>query len=141
MSFLDNLENNLKALESREEKDPAAIQREQAERAAERAAAVRRAPFEEALRTGPFAGALIAACRKAGHSRRVMVRPTWIESVLRLEARIQDADRRLELQPTGEGVRAVFYEAGEERHSETVDLAQADAAALAERWLAAGASS
>lgn len=135
MSFLDNLENNLKALESREEKDPAAIQREQAERAAERAEAVRRAPFEQALKTGPFAGALIAACRKAGHSRRVMVRPTWIDSVLRLEARINDADRRLELQPTGEGVRAVFFDAGEERSRESVDLAEADPGALAERWL------
>lgn len=135
MSFLDNLENNLKALESREEKDPAAIQREQAERAAERAAAVRRAPFEQALKTGPFAGALIAACRKAGHSRRVLVRPTWIDSVLRLEARINDADRRLELQPTGEGVRAVFFDAGEERSRESVDLAEADPGALAERWL------
>lgn len=137
MSFLDNLENNLKALESREEKDPEAIRRAAAERESERAAALKRAPFEQALKTGPFAGALIAACRRAGHARRVMVRPTWIDSVLRLEARAGEADHRLELQATGDGVRAVFFEGGEERSREAVDLASADAVALAERWIGA----
>ena len=41
MSFLDNLENNLKALESREEKDPEKVKRDQERREADRNAAVR----------------------------------------------------------------------------------------------------
>ncbi len=134
MSFLDNLENNLKALESREEQDPEAIARARAAEKAERSAALRRAPVEEALKSGPFAGALIVACRRAGHARRILVRPTWIDSVLRLEARWDDVERRLELQPTADGVRAVFYEGDQKMASDPVDL-EGPAEGLAERWL------
>lgn len=130
MSFLDNLENNLKALESREEKDPTRLREQQAAREAEKQAALRAAPFAEALKTGPFAGALITACRAAGHQRRVLVRPTWIGSTLRLDA----GDRRLELRPTAEGVQAVFLEGTLEASTQAVDL-NGDAGALAARWL------
>ena len=44
MSFLDNLENNLKALESREEKDPEKIKRDHQRREADRSARSKRAP-------------------------------------------------------------------------------------------------
>jgi hypothetical protein len=54
MSFLDNLENNLKALESQEEKDPQALARKAAQREAARSAALEIAPHAEALRNGPF---------------------------------------------------------------------------------------
>ena len=134
MSFLDNLENNLKALESREEVDPAALKRQQADRAAERKEALRRAPFEEALKTGPFAGQLIAACRTLGHAKRVMVRPTWLDSMLRLEARLDGVEQRLELRPTGEGVKAVFVREGEDVATEAVDL-NSSAADLAARYI------
>ena len=50
MSFLDNLENNLKALESQEEKDPEKVKRDQERREAERNAALERAPHLEALK-------------------------------------------------------------------------------------------
>jgi hypothetical protein len=134
MSFLDNLENNLKALESREDQDPEALARAGAARESERAAALRRAPFEQKLKSGPFSGDLIAACRKAGHARRILVRPVWIDSVLRLEARWDDVDRRLELEPTPDGVRANFFEGGTKTASAPVDL-QGTADALARQWL------
>lgn len=134
MSFLDNLENNLKALESREEIDPEALKRQQVERETERGEALRRAPFEEALKTGPFAGQLIAACRALGHAKRVMVRPTWLDSTLRLEARLDGVEQRLELRPTGEGVKAVFVREGEEVATEALDL-NSSAADLAARYI------
>ena len=134
MSFLDNLENNLKAMESREEIDPEALKRQQAQRAAERSEALRRAPFELALKESAFAGDLIAACRKLGHAKRSMVRPTWLDSMLRLEARIDGVDQRLELRPTGDGVQAVFLREGEEVSSEPVDL-NSSAGELAARYI------
>jgi hypothetical protein len=50
MSFLDNLESNLKALESRNERDPEALAREAAAREAARSLALQIAPHAEALR-------------------------------------------------------------------------------------------
>jgi len=50
MSYLDNLENNLKALENQEERDPQKVRREQERREAERTAALLRAPHAEALK-------------------------------------------------------------------------------------------
>jgi len=134
VSFLDNLENSLKSLESREENDPEAARRRQAERETERLDALRRAPFEQALKASPFAGDLIAACRRLGHARRAVVRPTWIDSILRLEARLDGAEHRLELRPTGDGVRAVFLRDGAEVASELVDLAS-NPADLAGRYI------
>lgn len=130
MSFLDNLENNLKALESRVERDIEQIRREQAERENERERALKRAPNAEALRTGPFVQHLLTACRTIGHPLRLMVRPTWMDTTLRLEAR----DKKLELRPTPEGVDAVFFEEGVEKRIEAIDL-KGDAEALARRWL------
>jgi hypothetical protein len=134
VSFLDNLENNLKAMESREEIDPEALKRQQSQRAAERSEALRRAPFEQALKASPFAGELIAACRRLGHARRAMVRPTWLDSMLRLETRLDGVEQRLELHPTGEGVKAVFLREGVEVSSEVVDL-NSSPAPLAERYI------
>ena len=85
MSFLDNLENNLKALESRTERDPAAVAREAAAREAARKSALEIAPHAEALRKGPFKDGLLKACRDIGHRRRILVRPVWVDSTLRLE--------------------------------------------------------
>jgi hypothetical protein len=63
MSFLDNLENNLKAMESRTERDPEALAGEAAAREAARSAALEIAPHAEALRNGPFKDAPLTACR------------------------------------------------------------------------------
>ncbi len=130
MGFLDNLENNIKAVESREEIDPEKRKREIEAREAARAEALRRAPYAEALKAGPYTEQLLTACRTIGHGKRVLVQFTWIDSTLRLDAR----QKRLELQPTAEGVHAVFYEDGQQKGSETVDL-NGDADALARRWL------
>jgi len=132
MSFLDNLENNLKAMESREEKDPAAVARELAAREASRSAALQIAPHAEALRKGPFKDGLLTACREIGHRKRILVRPIWVDSTLRLEA----GARRLELRPSPTGVTAVFFLEGAEQESMPIDLSS-DPVKLAQKWLAA----
>ena len=130
VSFLDNLESNLKALESQEGRDPEALEREAAERAAARAEALRSAPYAEALRDGPFTDGLLTACRIVGHRRRILVRPAWLDSTLRLEA----GSKKLELRPRADGVVAVFFEEGAEVESIPCDLA-GDPVKLAEKWL------
>jgi len=132
MSFLDNLENNLKALESRDEKDPETRAREAGAREAARSLALQIAPHADALRNGPFKDGLLAACRNIGHRRRILVRPVWVDSTLRLEA----GAKKLELRPTPGGVVAVFFDGDTERQSKLIDLSS-DPAKLAESWLAA----
>ena len=131
MSFLDNLENNLKALESQEEKDPEKVKRDQERRDAERTAALQRAPFVEALKTSPFTSDLLTQCRTIGHGQRVLVQFTWIGETLRLNAK----NKRMELNPTPEGIIAVLSLDGLETARMTVDTAKDDASALAHRWL------
>ena len=130
MSFLDNLESNLKALESRSERDPDALAREAAAREAARSVALEIAPYAEALRNGPFKDGLLTACRDIGHRGRILVRPVWIDSTLRLEA----GAKKLELRPSPSGVFAVFFDGGEERENTRIDLSS-DPLKLAERWL------
>jgi hypothetical protein len=131
MSFLDNLENNLKALENREEKDPATVKRDQERREADRNAALLRAPHVEALKNSPFTQELLTQCRTIGHGQRVLVQFTWIGENLRLDAKA----KRMELTPISEGITAVFFERGFETARERVDPETDDAAALARRWL------
>jgi hypothetical protein len=132
MSFLDNLENNLKALESRTERDPEALAREAAAREAARSLAIQAAPHAEALRNGPFKDGLLTACRDIGHRRRILVRPVWVDSTLRLEA----GAKKLELRPTPEGVLAVSFVEGKEQESTPIDLS-GDPVKVAEKWLEA----
>ena len=61
MSYLDNLENNLKALENQEERDPQKVKREQERREAERSEALLRAPYVDALKNSTFTLDLIDA--------------------------------------------------------------------------------
>ncbi len=130
MSFLDNLENNLKALESREERDPKTLAREAAAREAARLVALEIAPHADALRNGPFTDGLLTACRNIGHRRRILVRPVWVDSTLRLEA----GAKKLELRPTPGGVLAVFFDEGTERESTPMDLSS-DPVTFVEKWL------
>ena len=132
VSFLDNLENNLKALESRDERDPAKLAREAAAREAARSVALQIAPHAEALRNGPFKDGLLSACRNIGHRRRILVRPVWVDSTLRLEA----GAKKLELRPMPGGVLAVFFDRGMERESTPIELSS-DPDKLAEKWLGA----
>src|SRR5260370_3739490 len=130
MSFLDNLENNLKALESRDERDPATLARDAAAREAARSVALQIVPHAEALRNGPFKDGLLTACRDIGHRRRILVRLVWVDSTLRLEA----GAKKLELCPTPSGVLAVFFNGSREQESTPIDLSS-DPVTLAEEWL------
>ena len=127
MSFLDNLESNLKALESREE---AQDQRERQNRAGQRAEALAAAPWAEKLKKAPFTEELLRQATRLGYAGRVKVRPTWIGTTLRLEA----GTRRLELRPTAGGVLAVFLEEQKELTSQPVNL-DGNAETLAHQWL------
>lgn len=130
MSFLDNLENNLKALENAAERDPAEIARRREAVAAAKAAALAAAPFAKELKEGAFSKALLEQVMVIGHSLRTKVRLAWVEHTLRLEAK----EKRLDLTPTAHGVEARYFVDGTETRHETVDLQQ-DPQAFAERWL------
>jgi hypothetical protein len=131
MSFLDNLENDLKALENREERDPEKVKREHERREAERTAALLRAPHAEALKTSTFTSELLTHCRTIGHAQRVLVHFTWLGESLRMDAKA----KRMELTPTAEGITAILSLNGEEIGREAVDPNVDDPAALAKRWL------
>jgi|SRR5579883_545967 hypothetical protein len=131
MGFLDNLENNLKALENREERDPEKIRRQQERAEAERSAALLRAPHAEALKKSAFTSEFLTQCRTIGHAQRVLVRFTWIGENLRLDA----GSKRLELIPTPEGIKAVYSADGAEVKQSMVDPQSDDPAALARSWL------
>jgi hypothetical protein len=117
MSFLDNLENNLKSLESREEGNESAEQQQRA-RERDRAQAQAAAPYAEELKKGPFTAELLKQSARVGFEKRTKIHVAWLGSTLRLEAR----DRRLELRPTATGVLAVYLDDGQEVRSEPLDL-------------------
>jgi hypothetical protein len=131
MSYSDNLENNLKALEKQEERDPVKVRLEQERRESDKKAALLRAPHAEQLKTSPFTMELLTQCRTVGHGLRIPVRFTWLGETLRIDAQ----ERRLELAPTSEGIAAVFSLNGVEARRAAVDLQVDDAASLARRWL------
>jgi hypothetical protein len=126
MGFLDNLENSLKALESREERDPNAVQRKQDERA--RALAI--APWAEKLKDSAYTRNLFEQAAIAGHRLRTKIYMSWLENTLRLEAK----ERKLELRPTPTGIVAAFIEANHEEKTQPVDL-DGDPAQLLLSWL------
>jgi len=133
MSFLDNLENNLRSLENSEQgKEDAG--RQQRARESERADARAAAPFADELKQGPFTADLLKHATRLGYSQRVKVHIAWLGTTLRLEAR----ERRLELRPTPTGVLAVYLEGDREPRTEPVDL-KGSAEEFARNWLAAGA--
>src|SRR5438876_7917633 len=105
MSFLDDLENNLKSLESNEQGQEDK-ERQQRAREDELAYARAVAPFAEELKKGPYTAELLKQATRVGYSLRVKVHIAWLGATLRLEAR----DRRLELRPTPAGVFAVYLE-------------------------------
>ena len=117
MSFLDNLENNLKSLESREEGNDAA---EQQRRTRERDRAERQAaaPHAEELKKSAFTAELLKQAARVGFEKRTKIHVAWLGSTLRLEAR----ERRVELRPTAAGVRAVYIEDGQELRAESANL-------------------
>jgi len=128
MSFLDNLENNLKALESRDEKGADRSDRQR--RDAERAQAIAAAPWAEKLKQSPFTQELLGHVTRLGHQMRAKVYITWLGQTLRLEAR----GRKLELRPTPDSVVAAFIENNEEVRTQPVNL-EGKPEELAQQWL------
>lgn len=126
MSFLDNLENNLKALESREERDGSAA----AQREADHARAVAAAPWAERLRESAWTKQIYEAATRAGHERRTKVYIAWLGTTLRLESR----GRRLDLRPEADGIRAVYLQGNTEMRSAPVTL-EGDPELLVRDWL------
>jgi len=115
MSFLDSLENNLKALEGREQGGLDDQKRRDTDR--ERAAAS--APWAERLKTSPYTQALLQQATRAGFQIRIKVNFLWLGTALRLEAR----NVRLELRPTADGIEVLTVKDGAEIKREKIDLA------------------
>jgi gluconate kinase len=126
MSFLDSLENNLKALESREDGGVASTK----SRDQERSKAKAEAPWAERLRNDPWTQKLMQDVTRAGFQRRTKVNLVWMGSTLRMEAR----RLRLELRPEVDGITAVYLNGQEEAKRERVDLKQ-DPGGLIARWM------
>ena len=126
MSFLDNLENNLKSLEAQEQKDPAEHER----REEKRNLALATAPWAAKLKAAPFTQALFDQSAAIGHRLRTKIYMSWLDHVLSLQAR----DRKLELRPTPTGILAVFIEADRAEHAEPLNL-NSDPGKLLEKWL------
>lgn len=126
MGFLDNLENSLKSLESREERDPAEQKRREQDHALRLAAA----PWAEKLKTSEYTKRLFDEAAVTGHRLRTKIYMAWLESTLRLEAR----GRQLELRPTPEGVVAAFIEPDGETTTEPIDL-HGEPGALLKKWV------
>jgi hypothetical protein len=118
MSFLDNLENNLKSLESQEDA-VANKTRERDRREGDRARALAVAPWAEKLKSSSFVADLLKKATLAGHAQRTKVYISWLGSTLRLEAK----ERKLELRPTSEGIVAVLLENNAELRTQPVELA------------------
>jgi len=130
MSFSDNLENNLKNLESHDELDAAGGARSQQRRQAHRATVMASAPHAEKLRNGKFTAALLTHVTRIGHGLRTKVNIIWLGNTLRLQAR----EHRLELHPTPDGVMAHFFAGDKETKKEKIDLS-GNPEKLAKDWL------
>ena len=126
MSFLDSLENNLKALESREQGGLDEGNRREREKARAKASA----PWAERLKQDPWTQNLMQQATRAGYQRRVKVNLVWIGTTLRLEAR----GHRLELRPAPDGIAAVFLQGLEESKRNPVDLKK-DPQKLVAEWM------
>jgi hypothetical protein len=126
MSFLDNLENNLKALESREQGGlDEGNQREAAKKRAQL-----EAPWADRLKKDPWTASLMQRATRAGFERRTKVHLIWVGTTLRMEARGQ----RLELRPAADGVSAVYLRGTEPVKQEKLDLT-GDPAKLIAGWM------
>lgn len=127
MSFLDNLENNLKALEGREERDGEAGRR----RDEERAQALAEAPWAERLKKSGYAEQLLAEAAREAHKLRAKLYIAWLGNTLRLEIRTF----KLDLKPTAEGIVAVITDGAREVERRPVALEEAPGK-LMQQWTA-----
>jgi hypothetical protein len=130
MSFSDSLENDLKNMESRDERDAEADARGNRQKQSQRAGALAAAPFAEKLKTGKFAPGLFTSVTRIGHGLRTKVNIIWLGTTLRLQAR----EHKLELRPTPDGVFAHFIVNEKETRKQKLDLT-GDPELLAKEWL------
>lgn len=114
MSFLDSLENNLKALEGREQTGLD----DQKRRDSDRKRSAASAPWAERLKNSPYTQTLMQQATRAGYQIRTKVNFVWLGSTLRLEAR----NFRLELRPSADGIEVVSLKDGAESKSQTIDM-------------------
>lgn len=87
-------------------------------------------PYAEQLRQSTFVKELLDRVVVLAHELRTKVYINWAGNALRLDAR----EHRMELQPTPEGIVAVFWANQQETGREPVDLG-GDAQKLARRFL------
>jgi hypothetical protein len=127
MSFLDNLENSLKSLESQDERDGSVARRREADRTATLAAA----PWADKLKNSGYTKTLMKHATAAGYKLRTKVYLGWVGSALKLEAR----EQKLELYPAPDGIDAVFLDNGKETRRKKIDL-EGDPDDLVREWLA-----
>lgn len=131
MSFLDNIENSLKNLESSQENDPAEAHRA---RQKSRAQAAAIAPWAEKLKSSAFVEKLMNETVTAGRTLRSKIYMAWMEATLRLEAK----GHACEIRPTPKGIEAQYRRLSDGSEKvETVDL-KGDPKALLDRWLFEG---
>lgn len=114
MSFLDSLENNLKALENREQTGLDDHKR----RESERKQAIASGPWADQLKHSPYIQTLMQQASRASYQIRTKINMSWIGNLFRLEAR----NHRLELRPAADGIAAVYLKGGEEIERRMVDL-------------------
>jgi hypothetical protein len=130
MSFLDNLESNLKSMESREERG-GQNGRNAKSRESERARVQASAAHAAQLKNSPYTAELIRQATRLGYASRTKIHLAWLGTTLRLEAR----GYKLELRPTPEGISAAFIENNAEVRTARVDLS-GNPESLAREWLA-----
>ena len=114
MDFLDSLENSLKNLESREERDSGTVQRQQDERNR----ALLAAPWADKLKNSEYTRQLFDQAAAAGHRLRAKVYMAWIDTILRLEAK----GRWCQLRPTPDGIEAEYIMPDGSTGKEIIDL-------------------
>ncbi len=126
MSFLDNLESDLKNLEKQEDRDPEVQRR----RNAERTSAFAAAPWAEKLKKSPYTQDVLGEAARISHQIRSRIQVAWLDTTLKLEFK----ECRLELRPTADGIVAVFLRNGKEAKRVPVDL-NANGSDLVRAWL------
>ena len=88
------------------------------------------APWAAQLKNSEFTSVLFEKAAQTGHRLRTKIYVAWLDTTLRLEAK----GRKLDLEPTAEGIRANFVELNGEVSHQSVDL-NGDPGELLRHWL------
>jgi hypothetical protein len=88
------------------------------------------APWAAQLKNSEFTKVLLEKAAQTGHRLRTKIYVAWLDTTLRLEAK----GRKLDLEPTAEGIQANFIEPNGEVSQKSVDL-NGDPGDLLRDWL------